>query len=56
MNIEITEDDVKRVMDENPMFALQAKCMALLRMLEERDAELAALQSKTPIEPPVEAT
>lgn len=32
--------------DEEPLFALQVKCMALIRMLEEKDHDLAVLQEK----------
>jgi len=42
-NIVITPEDADKVLSANPVFTLQVKCMALIRMIEERDAEIARL-------------
>jgi len=42
-DITIRPDDLKRVLEANPVVMLQAKMMTLIRMLEEKDAEIARL-------------
>jgi len=42
-DITIHPDDLKRVLEANPVVMLQAKMMTLIRMLEEKDAEIARL-------------
>lgn len=44
--IELTGEDMQRVMAADPLIALQVKCMALIRMLEERDIELVQLRAQ----------
>ena len=41
--ITIHPDDLKKVLESNPVVMLQAKMMTLIRMLEEKDAEIARL-------------
>jgi len=44
--IAITAEDIAAVMQAEPLFASQARCAALVRMLAEKCAELAALEQK----------
>ena len=44
MNIPVNMEDIQKVLEANPEFNLQVKCMALIRMLEEKDAEIAKLR------------
>lgn len=44
--IAITTEDLVTVMQAEPLFASQARCAALVRMLAEKSAELAALEQK----------
>jgi len=41
--ITIHPDDLKKVLESNPVVMLQAKLMSLIRLLEEKDAEIARL-------------
>jgi len=41
--ITIHPDDLKKVLESNPVVMLQAKMMTLIRMLEEKDAEIVRL-------------
>ena len=44
--IAITTEDIAAVMQAEPLFASQARCAALVRLLAEKCAELAALEQK----------
>jgi len=41
--ITIHPDDLKKVLESNPVVMLQAKLMTMIRLLEEKDAEIARL-------------
>jgi hypothetical protein len=44
--IKVTMSDLQQMVDSNPVFALQAKCLALIRILEERDTRILELESQ----------
>ena len=42
--INVLPEDIQGVMNQYPMFELQCQCMALIRMVEERDAIIKGYQ------------
>ena len=46
LNIATTVEDFQKVLAGNPIFQLEVKCVALIRMLEERDQRIAELEAQ----------
>ena len=51
LDIEIISADIDQVFKANPVIQLQAKCVALIRMLEERDKRIAELEAQITVSP-----